>query len=102
VADAETSTIELIFRAPSREATEMPKYQIDLLRGPLVVKSFDYEAPSAPGACAAANDWLETSVTYCGSYPRSDFASSRYNRDQRANRRRGLVYGKSLIGITKP
>ena len=37
----------------------MPKYQIDLLRGPLVVKSFGYEAPNAPGACAAANDWLE-------------------------------------------
>jgi hypothetical protein len=37
----------------------MPKYQIDLLRGPLVVKSFDYEAPNAAGACAAANDWLE-------------------------------------------
>jgi hypothetical protein len=37
----------------------MPKYHIDLLRGPLVVKSFDYEAVNAPGACAGANDWLE-------------------------------------------
>jgi len=37
----------------------MPKYQIDLLRGPLVVESFDYEAVDAPGACAAANDWIE-------------------------------------------
>jgi hypothetical protein len=37
----------------------MPKYHIDLLRGPLVVKSFDYEAVNAPGACAGANDWLK-------------------------------------------
>jgi hypothetical protein len=36
----------------------MPKYRIDLLRGPLVVDSFDYEAVNAPGACAGANDWL--------------------------------------------
>jgi hypothetical protein len=37
----------------------MPKYHIDLLRGPLVVVSFDYDAVNAPGACAAANDWLD-------------------------------------------
>jgi hypothetical protein len=37
----------------------MPKYHIDLLRGPLVVKSFDYEAVNAPGACAGADDWLK-------------------------------------------
>jgi hypothetical protein len=37
----------------------MPKYHIDLLRGPLVVKSFDYQAVNAPGACAGADDWLK-------------------------------------------
>jgi hypothetical protein len=37
----------------------MPKYHIDLLRGPLVVRSFDYEAVNAPGACAGADDWLK-------------------------------------------
>jgi hypothetical protein len=37
----------------------MPKYHIDLLRGPLIVKSFDYEAVNAPGACVGANHWLE-------------------------------------------
>jgi len=37
----------------------MPKYHIDLLRGSLVVKSFDYEAINGRGACAGANDWLE-------------------------------------------
>jgi hypothetical protein len=37
----------------------MPQYHIDLLRGPLVVKSFDYAAVNAPGACAGADDWLK-------------------------------------------
>jgi hypothetical protein len=37
----------------------MPKYHIDLLRGPLVVRSFDYDAANAPGACAGADDWLK-------------------------------------------
>jgi hypothetical protein len=37
----------------------MPKYHIDLLRRPLVVQSFDYEAVNAPGACTGADDWLE-------------------------------------------
>jgi hypothetical protein len=46
-------------RATATEVTEMPKYHIDILRGPLVVKSFDYEAINAPSACNGANDWLE-------------------------------------------
>jgi hypothetical protein len=37
----------------------MPKYHIDLLRGPLVVQSFDYEAVNAPAACGGADDWLK-------------------------------------------
>ena len=37
----------------------MPQYHIDLLRGPLVVKSFDYASVNAPGACAGADDWLK-------------------------------------------
>jgi hypothetical protein len=37
----------------------MPNYQIDLLRGPLVVESFGYQAFDAAGACTVADDWLE-------------------------------------------
>jgi hypothetical protein len=37
----------------------MPKYHIDLLKGPLVVRSFDYEAVNALGARAGAADWLK-------------------------------------------
>ena len=77
MADAETSKIELIFRAPSTEATEMPKYQIDLLRGPLVVKSFGYEAPNAPGACAAANDWLEKQASPIAEITRAQISQGR-------------------------
>ena len=55
----------------------MPKYQIDLLRGPLVVKSFDYEAPNAPGACAAANDWLEKQASPIAEVTRAQISQGR-------------------------
>jgi hypothetical protein len=37
----------------------MPRFHIDLLRGPLVVQSFDYDAADTPGARVAADDWIE-------------------------------------------
>jgi hypothetical protein len=55
----------------------MPKYQIDLLRGPLVVKSFDYEAPNALGACAAANDWLKKQASPIAEVTRAQITQGR-------------------------
>jgi hypothetical protein len=55
----------------------MPKYHIDLLRGPLVVQSFDYEAINAPAACAGANDWLEKKASRLTEATRAQISQGR-------------------------
>jgi hypothetical protein len=55
----------------------MPRYPIDLLRGPLVVQSFDYEAVNARGACAGANDWLEKNASPLSEATRAQISQGR-------------------------
>jgi hypothetical protein len=55
----------------------MPKFHIDLLRGPLVVKSFDYEAINAPGACAGADAWLKKQTSRLPEATRAQISQGR-------------------------
>jgi hypothetical protein len=53
----------------------MRKYHIDLLRGPLVVRSFDYEAINAPGAGADA--WLKKQASPLAEATRAQISQGR-------------------------